>query len=102
MLSKIALAFAMLGMLILSGCQNFGTITPEKAIAHALAANKVVAQCYADYQEQLDLITAKSIIDEHGLAPVQTVGEGAPSLLLKGDVVVGTVPIPARPPITPD
>ena len=102
MLSKIALAFAMLGMMILSGCQNFGTITPEKAIAHALAANKVVAQCYADYQEQLDLITAKSILDEHGLAPVQTVGEGVPSLLLKSDTVVGSVPIPAKPPITPD
>ena len=102
MLSKIALAFAFLGMMILTGCQNFGTITPEKAIAHALAANKVVAQCYADYQEQLDLITANSILDEHGLAPVHTVSEGTPSSILKTDTDVGAVPIPAKPPITPD
>jgi hypothetical protein len=89
-------------MMILSGCQNFGQITPEKAIAHALAANQVVAQCYADYQKQLDLITAQSILEENGLAPVQTVGEGAPSLRSESNNVVGSVPIPATPPITPD
>ncbi len=66
MLSKIALAFAFLGMLILSGCQNIGQITPEKAIAHALAANAVVAQCYADYQKELDAQMASKILADAG------------------------------------
>ena len=67
MLSKIALAFAMLGMLILSGCQNFGTITPEKAIVRGIAANNVVAQCYADYIREVDVLNADVILHDNGL-----------------------------------
>lgn len=54
MFKRIALAFAMLCSVVLVGCQNFDQITPERAIAHALTANKILAQCYADYQAELD------------------------------------------------
>ena len=84
MLKKIALAFAFLGMLILAGCQNFGQITPEKAIAHALAANKVVAQCYADYQKELDAFNASQIPTEKSPIAGVPIVENEP----------GVVPIP--------
>lgn len=70
MLNKIALAFVMLFALAMTGCSTFENITPERAIALALAGNKVIAQCYADYQAELDSLTATAVLAENGLAPV--------------------------------
>lgn len=70
MLNKIALAFVMLFALAMTGCSSFQNVTPERAIAIALAGNKVIAQCYADYQAELDALTATAVLAENGLAPV--------------------------------
>ena len=88
MLKKFALACVMCMPLAFAGCQAFGDLTPEKTIAHALTANKVLAQCYADYQTELDSYNAGRValgqvpVSELPLEPV------APE--------VGSVPIPTE------
>ena len=96
MLKKIALAFTMLFALAMVGCQNMGQMTPEKAIVHAIAANKVLAQCYADYQAELDAKTAQSIEAANGLTPVVV-----PDAALEADAVPVPTPQTAVEPAQP-
>lgn len=71
MLKRIALCFMFAFTIAMTtGCAHFQNITPERAIALALAGNKVIAQCYADYQAELDSLTAATVLAENGLEPI--------------------------------
>jgi len=71
MLKRIALCFMFAFTLAMTtGCAHFQNITPEQAIVRAIAANNVVAQCYADYIREVDALNAEVILQDHGLKPV--------------------------------
>ena len=66
MLKRIALCF-MFAFAMTTGCAHFQNITPEQAIVRAIAANNVVAQCYADYIREVDALNADVILHDNGL-----------------------------------
>lgn len=70
MLKRIALCFMFaFAFTLTTGCAHFQNVTPEQAIVRAIAANKVVAQCYADYIREVDALSAEVILHDNGLKP---------------------------------
>ncbi len=68
MLKRIALCFMFaFALAMTTGCAHFQNITPEQAIVRAIAANNVVAQCYADYIREVDALNADVILHDNGL-----------------------------------
>ena len=68
MLKRIALCFMFaFTFAMTTGCAHFQNITPEQAIVRAIAANNVVAQCYADYIREVDALNADVILHDNGL-----------------------------------
>ena len=68
MLKRIALCFMFaFAFAMTTGCTHFQNITPEQAIVRAIAANNVVAQCYADYIREVDALNADVILHDNGL-----------------------------------
>lgn len=68
MLKRIALCFIFaFALAMTTGCAHFQNITPEQAIVRAIAANNVVAQCYADYIREVDELNADLILHDNGL-----------------------------------
>ena len=68
MLKRIALCFMFaFAIAMTTGCAHFQDTTPEQAIVRAIAANNVVAQCYADYIREVDALNADVILHDNGL-----------------------------------
>ena len=68
MLKRIALCFMFaFAIAMATGCAHFQDITPEQAIVRAIDANNVVAQCYADYIREVDVLNADVILHDNGL-----------------------------------
>lgn len=80
MLKRIALCFMFaFTFAMTTGCAHFQKITPEQAIVRVIAANSVVAQCYADYMREVDALTADAILHDNGLVPESEYIDNVPS-----------------------
>ena len=80
MMKRIALCFMFAFTLALTtGCTHFQNITPEQAIVRVIAANSVVAQCYADYIREMDALTAEAVLHDNGLKTESEYIDNVPS-----------------------